>query len=195
MPYSRSCPYCFRLPSLMDVVDNPDYWDGWCTRNAAVKRLRQGCTLFVVQHDGINACFGWSECKYVHISWFDLRFSIPNNVVYNTFLYTVPEMRGKGIGSQLWYDMASYWKNKKYQYIFVVIDPNNSASLSLHKRLGYQLYQTVHYRRRFFLRCYHTVSARTGEQLRHLSLFHMPKHIWNTFWSLFFPMIFVCVTL
>ena len=177
---ARSEPF-LRLVSAADVRRWSRYADGWFTRDKALERLQRGCQLFVLQEGGTDACYGWVERDSVQIRWIPLLFNLPADVAYLTGLYTVPEMRKRGLALRTWSAVAQRCKRVGAKYLFVVVDSENTASLRLHEKLGFHAYQRIDYRRVFFLRCYRVTAAGSRSSHRWLGFSSGPTDAWRAF--------------
>jgi ribosomal protein S18 acetylase RimI-like enzyme len=182
LPDNAGASATFFMPSLPEVENDRTFYDGWHTHDQAVLCLRSGRILFVERRDGKNVCFGWSTRNRVSLYWFDVHFPIARDVAYCTCLYTEPLYRGRGIGSQLWREIAFYWKQQGIRHLLVVIDPQNTASIRLHRSMGFLAYQSVRYRRYGFLRHY-LARDLCGNRSKHwLSVFRSPDAVGTVFW-------------
>lgn len=164
-----------------DRDDWPDYSDGWFTREQARRRLQVGCQLFVLRHDGQNACFGWVERGTVTLRWLRLSFRLPEHVVYLSCLYTAPPFRRQACASRLWKAVLQECKRGGATHAVVAIDPQNQASIKLHKVLGFEFFKTITYRHWFSIGYYRVFDAQG--RLRHRFTWQSgaPADLWNTF--------------
>jgi GNAT superfamily N-acetyltransferase len=174
-------PYSFHVATIDDIQKEQDYNDGWFKKEEAIYRLREGHRLFILKDNGRMVYFRWADLKKVTINYFDLHFHIPQSFVYSTGLYVVPELRRAGIAFKMSLEINSYLKIKGFNHIFSVIDPTNAASINHTLKQGFKPYQTVFYKRYWFIKYYHVKKQNSKQQKRYISLFISPKKIWNTF--------------
>ena len=74
-----------------------------------------------------------------------------------------------------------YLKNKGYQSIFSLIDPDNIASQNVFIKNGYKKYQTIVYRRLLFLRYYLLKDCDTKQKKFFWHVKGIDHKLWNTF--------------
>lgn len=160
----------------------PDKADGWYTREAALGRMARGCELFVLRHEGRDACFGWVERERGEIRWIRLPLSLPPEVAYLTALFTVPEFRRKGLARRTWIGLSRYCRRMGASRLFVVIDPTNEVSLRLHRSMGFRDYQRIDFSRVLFVNCYRVRSTETGELTVWVGPSDGPAALWRSFW-------------
>lgn len=168
--------------SVADVRAQPLFSDGFYSREKTLDRLAQGHELFAIKHDGANACFGWMEQSRIEIKWTRLHFDMPRDVVYLGGLYTVPEMRGCGLASRMWLTLGQRCKNQGARHLLVTIDPLNTPSRQLHRKLGFSEYQIVHFKRFAFFNYYRVQDTQSRVCRRWVTLFGCPPELWKTFW-------------
>ncbi len=176
-------PWTFEPVSIQDVEADEFYFDGWFRQEAALKRLRAGKRLFVFMHNGRAVYYHWAELNEVEIRWLDMRFAIPPDVVYRTFVYTVPEFRQLGFARRIGHEVSHFWKSHGFKHIFAVIDPQNHSSLLLFRQLGFKAYQVVQYRRFWFLKQYEAQNPDSGEYKKWFAVFRGPESVWRAFWG------------
>lgn len=158
-----------------------DYDDGWFGREQALERLGQGHRLYAVKKEGRMVYFAWIEQGMATVRWFGSRFALPKGVAYITGLYTLPAFRGMGIAFCAGRQMLLQLKRSGLDRAFVVIDPQNGASLRLHERLGFKPYQTVTYNRCWFLGRF-CVREHGSERVKVLvRAVGLPNRVWDVF--------------
>ncbi len=171
-----------RQVSAEEVRSWPHYFDGWYSRETALQRLEQGYELFVLEHDAARVCFGWVERSTVRNQWMRMQFSLPAHVAYLGGLYTVADFRGRGMARRMWLGLAQRCKDQGAQHVLVNIDPQNMASLKLHRKMGFQEYHTIHFQRFGLVNYYRIQSAHSSACRRWLTLSNCPAALWRTFW-------------
>ena len=181
IPNDISGTYSFHIASTDDIEKEEDYYDGWFSKQEAINRVQSGHRLFVLEQGGKLVYYAWIELKTVAIRYFDLRFDIPDDMVYFTGAYTSPEVRNRGIASKLKNEIFHYLKKEGFNGMIGVVDPLNTTALGINKRLGFSEYQTVSYKRHWHIRRYDVRKANSGEHKTFVSVFKGPKDIWKTF--------------
>lgn len=171
-----------RQVTLQELLASPTYEGGWFGRDEAVRRLRQGHSLYVLRSGEQNTCFGWVEFGTATNRWMGLRFDLPDDVVYFTGLFTIPAYRGQGWARRLWMALFRLYARRGIKYVIVAVDPANEPSLRLHRRLGFAPYQTITYRCWFGIRYYSVTDARSGERRHFVAGFGHSPLLWKTFW-------------
>jgi ribosomal protein S18 acetylase RimI-like enzyme len=174
-------PYSFHIATIDDIQKEQDYNDGWFKKEEAIQRLRNGYLLFILKDNGRMVYFRWGELKKVTINYFDLCFHIPQGFVYFAGLYVVPELRRAGIAFKISMEIINYLKKEGFKHIFSVVDPANTASINLSLKSDFKQYQTVIYKRYWFIKYYHVKKPNSKQQKRYICLFISPKNIWKTF--------------
>ena len=175
---------CGRLlaTTLDEVQKKQDYDDGWSRhKEDAMDRLQRGHHLFRVEENGKWVSSQWVETKEGIIPYFDMRLRLPEDTVYITHVYTPRERRGSGIAHELGRRISQYLKRDGYRRSVIVIDPTNTASIRLARKLGYREYQVVHYIRVWFLKYYRIVKYEENLQKRYFGVFKSPTSVWRAF--------------
>lgn len=124
----------------------------------------------------------WLESRRAKIHYFDLRFPLPDDVIYATGVYTDPEFRNQGIAFKNGSEFLHDCKRKSFHHVFAVVDPKSMSSLALHRKLGFVAYQTAHYRRYLFLRHYTVEEPESGKSKTWLAVWGDAGWIWKAFW-------------
>jgi RimJ/RimL family protein N-acetyltransferase len=96
-------------------------------------------------------------------------------------LYTTPEFRGKGLASIIKLLQLQFLKEQGYQRVFNTIRSNNIASLKVDKKVGTKKYQTVIYRKIFFLKYYCVRDYDTNKRKRFWYIKGMDQKLWKHF--------------
>jgi RimJ/RimL family protein N-acetyltransferase len=175
-------PYTFSILTLKDIEDAPNYDDGFYSKRRALYRLQKGYRLFVLREGHELAFFTWIETGVARIPWFNhLPLNLPKNIAYMAAVYTAPQFRNRGIATRTKKEIFRYLKEDGYTYIIEVIHPNNSVALKVDKSLGFREYQTIRYRRYWYLKIYNIKKVSSSESKTVISFFRSPKHIWETF--------------
>lgn len=182
LPVRPPGPFRFEMPSVGDLQNESCYFDGWATADEAAGRLQDGHRLFVVREEGEIVCCAWGETGRARVRFLNLEFTLPANVAYQTGVFTVPAMRNRGLAYNLRLETAHYWRLQGCEYLIVVVDPRNTASLKLQRKLGYERYQTIEYRRLGWLRVYRVERDGCRESRRFVSFGRGPLELWKTFW-------------
>jgi len=167
--------------SQEDVQKDRDYCDGWCTKEEALSRLKEGHLLFAIKKNEKIICYEWAEFNKVKIAYMDLHFCLPEDGAYLTRRFTVPEFRGKGIASQLERAIFQYLKMQGYCYLLGVTDPINQAAVGMNRKTGWEDYQIIQYQRYWFIKYYCVTKCNATECKRFITLFRAPKNIWKVF--------------
>jgi ribosomal protein S18 acetylase RimI-like enzyme len=170
------------VTTVDEVRQKPDYVDGWTRRKEdAISRLQSGSRLLRVEENGEWVSSQWVETKEAVIPYFEMRLCLPEDTAYITYVYTSLERRGRGIAYKLGRLINQYLKMDGYQHAVMVIDPSNTASIGLARKLGYREYQIVHYIRVWFLKYYRTVKYKENLQKRYFGVFKSPTGVWRAF--------------
>jgi ribosomal protein S18 acetylase RimI-like enzyme len=169
--------------TLQELMARPTYEIGWSSRDEAIRRLRQGHSLFVLRSGQHETCFGWVECGTATNRWMRLRFELSDDVVYFSGLFTIPAYRRKGLAARLWSALARVYKERGAKYVVVAVDPDNEPSLRLHAGLGFAPYQSITYRSWLrIVRYYCVKDARSESRRRFAGLLRDWPTLWKTFW-------------
>lgn len=178
-------PYRFHLATIDDMKNENDYQDyseyyGF-TKREIIDRLQKGNRLFVLKENNKMLYFVWTEQKNAAIGAFRLPLHIPQDMLYLGSEFTSPEHRGKGIASKLKKEIFHYLKNEGVKKLLAVISPDNTTNLRMDKKLGFQEYQTINYKRYWHIRYYTVQKYNSDECKTFITLFKAPNDIWKTF--------------
>lgn len=171
----------FYIVKMDEIRNEQDYYDGWFSKKEAIQRLKNGNRLFVSKINGRAATYLWAEKEKATVNWFDLHMHLPEDTVYITGAYSVPEIRRKGFAFKIFKDVVNYYKNEGYNKAICVINPSNSASLKMSKKLGFKEYQIIHFKRFLFIKYFAVKKFGSNQKKIFVSVFHTPKNIWNIF--------------
>jgi len=156
--------------------------DKWITKTNALRRLTErNCTLLALIRGNEILCYDWFEAKRAHLSDLDLIVSIPDDVVYNLGLYTIPDIRGKGLASDIKLSLLHFLKEQGYQKVFLIVRSNNLASQKVSEKCGFRAYQTVTYRRISVLKYYCVNEFGTNKIKRFLYIKGSDQQLWKAF--------------
>jgi RimJ/RimL family protein N-acetyltransferase len=168
--------------TLDEVKETQDYNDGWSrNQEEALERLQRGHYLFRVEENGNWISSQWVETKDAVIPYFDMCLRLPEDTAYITHAYTPPERRGIGIAYQLGRRINQHLKRAGYRRVIIVIDPANTASIRLARKLGFCEYQVVHYIRAWFLKYYQTLKYGESRRKIYFGVFKSPAGVWHAF--------------
>jgi GNAT superfamily N-acetyltransferase len=181
LPIVPQKPYSFRLATEEDIERETDYKDGWFTKREALKRIREGCRLYILKDGDKIIYFLWAEPENATVAWFDLHFRLPDDMVYCTGSYTIPEYRNRGIAKRLDSEIFHSLKMEGFRYIIGVVEPSNKASRAVNDKTGVVEYQTVHYKRYGHVRSFRIHDASSSRQKVFISAFRTPSAIWKVF--------------
>jgi len=184
LPIAPKKPYSFRLATKEDIEREPNYKDGWFTKEEALKRIREGRRLYILENDGRLIYYLWAEPEKATVAWFDLHVWLPEDMVYCTGSYTIPEYRNKGIARRLDAEIFHSLKEEGLKYILGVVEPSNKASRAVNDKTGIVEYQTVHYKRLGHIRIFRVIDINSARRKTFVSAFQTPSAIWNAFLSL-----------
>jgi ribosomal protein S18 acetylase RimI-like enzyme len=174
--------YLFSILTQEDVRNDPNYDDGFNTKSKALYRLLKGYNLYVLKQENKNACYAWIEHRAASIWWFDnLPLDLPKDMVYLSDVYTPLEFRNKGFASKMEREIFCSLRKDGYQSAICVITPNNKTSLKMHQKIGFRVYQRVHYKRYWHIRKYVIHKANSSEMKTVISGFYSPKSVWKTY--------------
>jgi len=171
-----------RLVSAADVRARAPYKDGWYSRDRALERLAKGYRLFALCDEREDVCFGWVERHTAEMQWLGLQLHLPQDVAYLSGLYTSPQKRGQGLGMRMVLERLRHCSREQCTHVLVAIDPANTASLEMHKRLGFHAYERVDYYRAFYVKGYRITSIPAGKSRHRVSVAGGPQDLWKAFW-------------
>lgn len=155
-------------PCHLDDVEG--YHDGWFDRETALQRINDGHLLFVIRESQEMAFFQWIELHATKIPSIDLStITLPEKTACMAYMFTKPAYRGRRYASKAKPLVLHYLREHGYQYLFLVIAPENTISQRVNKKAGFQEYQTVAYRKvffrkRFLVRYYRVIETGTFQQ-------------------------------
>jgi len=170
----------FSIATVDDIQYQQDYDDGWYDKKTAIERIENGHRLFVFKEKERMIYFVWIENK-VTIKWFNLHFDLPSDLVYHTGEYTLPQYRGKGIPSKIKIDVYNYLKKDGIKHVICVIDPLNTISLKINKRIGFKEYQIAVYRRFWLFKYYRVQKYNSSHYKTFICVFKSPEDLWQVF--------------
>lgn len=173
--------YSFIIATVDDIQKEPDYYDSSFSRANAIRYMQKGHRLFVLKENEKMVCFIWVETKSVQIPCFDLHFNIPEDMAYLAGLYTLPGYRNRGLAYKLKKEVMLYLKKEGFNHLIAAANPNNATALELNKKLGFKKYQSVHYRRYWFLKYYCIKKFNSNQQKRFITVLKAPDIIWKAF--------------
>jgi ribosomal protein S18 acetylase RimI-like enzyme len=174
-------PYSFYQATVADVQQAEDYNDGWFAKKEALSRLQNGHRLFVFKEKETTIYFLWAETKKVTLNWLAMDLSIPEDMLYISGAFTLPEFRNRGIASKLKKEIFHFLKKEGIKKLIGVVIPSNTTALLIDKKLGFKEYQTITYKRYGYFRHYKVQKFNSGECKTFITLFKAPKDIWITF--------------
>ncbi len=178
-PVEPSCG--LHVASIAEVEERESYHDGWQTKERALRRLRSGAQLFVLEEGAEWVYFHWLETGRVQIRYLDLRFKLPPDTAYSTCLYTVPRYRGQGIAYRAETQILAHLKSRGFKQVVVVIDPSNKSSIGLHHKLGFSRYQLANYCRFWFIKYFRVSAGERTRVAKLVGLFASPPQVWKAF--------------
>lgn len=183
MPTDCNDPFSFLIATADDIQKELVYNDGWFTRETAISRIQKDHRLFVFKENEKMIYFLWTDLKNVRINWLDLNFNIPEDMLYLTGAYTIPEYRNRGVAYKLKTEIFQYLRKEGFNHIIGVVDPTNTVALKIDKRLGFKEYQTVYYKRYWFLKYYCVNKYNSDQQKRFVgvTVLKSPDIIWKAF--------------
>lgn len=172
-------PHPVAIATQKDIQNN--YYDSWFTTEEALARLEKGHRLFVISENNRIMASAWVEFNEVKIAYLELRFHIPDDVAYLTGRYTVPDLRRKGLASQLERGIFQYLKKEGYNYLLALTDITNVAALALNRRIGWEDYQLVHYKRYGLIKYFCVEKSNSNERKIFFTIFQAPEKMWKIF--------------
>jgi ribosomal protein S18 acetylase RimI-like enzyme len=108
---------------------------------------------------------------------------MPKDMIYCTGSHTVSEYRNRGIAYKLDAQIAQYFKKEGFRYVIGVVDPANTASRAVNKKLGIREYQVVRYKRYGFIKYYRVNKINSDKQKTFIAFFKSPDRLWETFFE------------
>lgn len=178
-------PYSFQLATTEDMQNEQKYQDyikrcGF-TKKEIIYRLQKSLPLFILKENSKMVYFLWMEQKNATIKGFSMPLQLPQDIVYSSGAYTLPDYRGRGIASKIKKEVFHYLKEKGVKKVLAVDLPENTVALRINKKLGYKEYQTVTYKRYWYIRHYNVQKYNSRECKTFITLFKAPKDLWKTF--------------
>jgi len=178
-------PYSFQLATTEDMQNEQDYQDYakyyGLTKKEIIYRLQRGLRLFILKENSKMVYFLWMEQKNATIKGFSMPLQLPQDIVYNSGAYTLPDYRGKGIASKVKKEVFHSLKKEGVTKLLAVVMPENTRALRIDKKMGYKEYQTVTYKRYWYIRHYNVQKYNSRECKTFITLFKAPKDLWKTF--------------
>jgi len=151
------------------------------TKNQAFRRLTGGNHILLALTNGSKIVgYVFAELNTAHIPG-GLLVQTPDNVVYSSAMYTVPEFRGKGLALKIKLLQFHFLQEQGYHKEFFAIKPHRKASLKVVKKCGYKEYQTVFYSKIFFLKYYCVKDYDTKKRKRFLYIKGIDQKLWDLF--------------
>jgi len=164
-----------------DIENAQDYYDGWFSREQALKRLDEGHALLVVNDEGKMIFFQWIELRKAGIPHIDISFSIPERTAYMAYIYTLPKYRGRAIATRAKRLVMKYLKENGYGRTFMVTAPDNVPSMKVNSNAGLRQYQAVTYWRLLFLKYYCVRDLATNRRRVSLRITRTDNQLWKAF--------------
>jgi RimJ/RimL family protein N-acetyltransferase len=165
-----------------DIRVQNEYFDGWFNKSLAIRRLQQGYVLLTIKDNERMIFFQWFEFERVYIPAIDLLFSIPETTAYMAYTYTQPEYRGKKIASMAKPMALEYLQKCGYKKVFLMIAPENAASVKVNRGVGFKEYQELYYKRYFMFLKYYCIKDFDSDRKK--VFWHIRKtdhEIWKMF--------------
>lgn len=183
IPLNGDEPYRFTFATADDIHQEGEYNDGWFQKKDAISRLQQGHRLFVSKENERMVYCLWAEFNHVNLRWLDLCFDMPKDMIYCTGSHTSPGYRNRGIAYQLDAQIAQYFKKGGFRHIIGVVDPANTASRAVNRKLGVKEYQMVRYKRYGFIKYYRVHQMNSDRRKTFIAAFKSPDRLWETFFE------------
>jgi RimJ/RimL family protein N-acetyltransferase len=151
LPDTSAAEEAVRKTEPADLEGAEDYHDGWFNQEQAIQRIRDGHLLFIRKKEGNMAFFQWIEVGKTSIPSIDLEgIELPQKTLCMAYSFTKPNYRKQGLASKTKSQVVDYLCQQGYRTMFLVISPENSASIKVNKRSRFTEYQEVAYRKVFF---------------------------------------------
>lgn len=173
--------YSFIIANIDDIQNEQNYDNHFFSKEQSIHRIKEGKQLFIHKKNSKIVCFQWLEPQKATIYAFDLNMCLPQDIAYDTGLYTLPEFRNKRLTYNFKKEILLYLKKMKYKKVFCVIELFNSNSLHIHKKLGYVEYQTVHYKKYWPIKYFCVEKYKSNKQKRFIAVSKTPEEIWKVF--------------
>jgi len=162
-------------------IECAEYLGGWFPKDKALRCLDEGRFLLVLKDKGKVIFYQLLEFNKAEIKVLEISSFIPAGTAYTSYLYTLPEYRGRGVASKAKPLVLKYLYDHGYRRVFNVIASNNIASQRVNKKAGLNPYQTVLYRRFLFLRYYRVKDYETNRKKLFLRLRRTDNKLWKAF--------------
>lgn len=162
-------------------IESAEYLGGWFPKSRALRYLDEGHILLVLKDKGKVIFYQLLELNKVNIKVLEISAFIPADTAYTSYLYTLPEHRGKGVASKIKPFILKYLYDHGYRKVFNAIAPDNIPSQRVNEKAGLNPYQTVVYRRFLFLKLYRVKDFDTNKKRLFLRLGRTDKQMWKTF--------------
>jgi len=164
-----------------DIENKAQYFDGWFKKRTAVKRLKKGSVLLTKKSNNKMVFFQWIDSNDAYAPPLDLTFALPNHTAYMTYIYTLPEYRGRKIAKKAKLSALKYLQESQYKNVFLIIAPENIPSINVNKFAGFNEYQTVNYRRWLFVKYYLVKDWNSDLKCVFFRISKKDLTIWKTF--------------
>ena len=182
IPHDIKEPCDLSIITIDDIEKIRDYNNGVFTKDEAVYRLQKGHTLFFSKESNKMTCSIWIEQQNAAIWWFNnLPLNLPEAAAYMSGLNTSPEYRRKGFASKLKKEVSLHLKKEGVSYLIEGLHPANKPALLMDKKLGFKEYQTIIYKRYWYIRHYTVQRFNSDERKTFITFFKAPKDIWKTY--------------
>ncbi len=104
-------------------------------RNAFV----HGDICFIAEVDGKAVACLWGRPHDVYLGWVEYDIKLDDRTIGAADGYTHPKYRGQGLYAKLFVALAEYVsKHENYKRILGFIEPRNTLSMNVHKKLGFK---------------------------------------------------------
>jgi len=181
-PYSAKFNRTSHLSRVgKEDIESAEYLGGWFPKSRAMRYLDEGHILLVLKDKGKVIFYQLLELNKVNIKVLEISALIPADTAYTSYLYTLPEYRGKGIASKVKPLILKYLYDQGYRKVFNAIAPDNIPSQKVNKKAGLNPYQAVIYRRFLFLKYYCVKDYDTNKKKLFLRLGRTDKQMWKAF--------------
>jgi ribosomal protein S18 acetylase RimI-like enzyme len=85
----------------------------------------------------------------------NIKMHLQPGDIYGGMAYTLPDFRGQGIQTALQLFRMRYLKELGYKRVVVIVEDNNQASLTMHRKIGFTEADRLIFRRILWKRIYH----------------------------------------
>ncbi|UCC95033.1 MAG: hypothetical protein JSW40_09555 [Candidatus Omnitrophota bacterium] len=136
----------------LKAIDN--YYDGWRTKDGALRRLQKGYQLFSLKEHTERLSYIWVDTGSTEVPYLQLRFPLPEGHSCLAYLYTVKDHRNRGVATLSTQRTMRLFGEKGYTRMISFVLPKNVTVQRVNQKLGFRRFGACTYIRILFLKIY-----------------------------------------